>query len=88
MRFAVAVPGDGSIIDYYVRTASHPPERIRHSGFPKGDATAASAANAFLKRVLGAGESVMPEEADGLDNLDSTAYCFSGTILFNGLPSP
>lgn len=87
---SVSALTDGTITDYYVTNSepsSGPDQGV--PGFPKGDADQASAAaNAFLKRVLGAGESVELEEPSGMDSLDSTTYRFSGTILLNGLPSP
>ena len=87
---SVSALTDGTITDYYVTNSepsSGPDQGV--PGFPKGDADQASAAaNAFLKRALGAGESVELKEPSGMDSLDSTTYRFSGTILLNGLPSP
>ena len=80
---SVSALTDGTITDYYVTNSepsSGPDQGV--PGFPKGDADQASAAaNAFLKRVLGAGESVELEEPSGMDSLDSTTSRFSGTIL-------
>ena len=87
---SVSALPDGTITNYSLNST----ETVSRSDtglptFPQGDPEqAAAAAESFLDRVLGDGESVVLEEPSGLDSLDSTAYRFSGTILLNGLPSP
>lgn len=87
---SVSALADGTITSYSldsVETVSRPSSGL--PSFPEGDPEQArSAAESFLKQVLGSGESVILEEPTGLDRLDSTTYRFSGTILLNGLPSP
>lgn len=87
---SVSALADGTVVSY----TCTPSETVSHSNsalpsFPQGDPEGArAAAEAFLKRVLGSGESAVLEEPTGLDRLDSTTYRFSGTILLSGLPSP
>lgn len=87
---SVSALADGTVVSYTrnpSETSSRPSSGL--PAFPQGDPQQAqAAAEAFLKRVLGAGESVALEDPTGLDRLDSTTYRFSGTILLNGLPSP
>lgn len=87
---SVSALTDGTVVSYTCNpseTLSRPSSGL--PAFPQGDPQQAqAAAETFLKRVLGAGESVMLEDPTGLDRLDSTTYRFSGTILLNGLPSP
>ena len=87
---SVSALADGTVISYTLNpaeTVSRPSSGL--PAFPQGDPEMArSAAETFVKRLLGAGESLALEEPAGLDSLDSTTYRFSGTILLNGLPSP
>lgn len=87
---SVSALADGTVVSYTLNpaeTVSRPSTGL--PAFPRGDPEEAqAAAEAFLKRVLGSGESVVLEEPTGLDRLDSTAFRFSGTIALNGLPSP
>ena len=87
---SVSALADGTVVSYTCNpseTPSRPSSGL--PAFPQGDPQQAqAAAEAFLKGVLGAGESVVLEDPTGLDRLDSTTYRFSGTILLNGLPSP
>lgn len=87
---SVSALPDGTIVSYTLspsETASRPSSGL--PSFPQGDPQQAqTAAQSFLKRVLGTGESAVLEEPTGLDRLDSTTYRFSGTILLHGLPSP
>ena len=87
---SVSALADGTVVSYTLNPAeavSRPSSGL--PAFPEGDPEQAqAAAEAFLKRVLSAGESVILEEPTGLDRLDSTTYRFSGTILLGGLPSP
>ena len=87
---SVSALADGTVVSYTLNpaeTVSRPSTGL--PAFPQGDPEEAqAAAEAFLKRVLGSGESVVLEEPTGLDRLDSTTFRFSGTIALNGLPSP
>lgn len=87
---SVSTLADGTVISYTLNpseTVSRPSSGL--PSFPQGDPEKAqAAAEAFLKRVLGSGESVALEEPTGLDQLDSTTFRFSGTIVLSGLPSP
>ena len=87
---SVSTLADGTVISYTLNPSeadSRPSSGL--PSFPQGDPEKAqAAAEAFLKRVLGSGESVALEEPTGLDQLDSTTFRFSGTIVLSGLPSP
>lgn len=79
----------GRVLSYY----SYSPDEDGDSAplsLPKGDpAKAKTAAAAFLKKVLTAGETVdLDAAASDTSSLRQTRYYFRGTILLNGVPSP
>lgn len=79
----------GSILSCY-RYSSEDDRDSTPLRLPTGDqAKAKEAASAFLKRVLGSGETVDLDAAASSENsLRQTRYYFRGTILLNGCPSP
>ena len=80
---------DGTVTSYHLGESMAVPSGGDFPAFPQGDAAAAAqAAQAFLDRVLGEGESVELGEPRGMDSLGGDSWRFSGQILLNGLPSP
>lgn len=79
----------GKILSYYNFSADDGRNDVPLS-LPKSDpAKAKQAAAAFLKRVLGSGETVDLDAAAGnADRLGETRYYFRGAILLNGQSSP
>lgn len=81
----VSAAEDGKVLRYYADAAAP----VSNSGFaptfPAGNrAQAKAAAEAFVKKLLGAGETVSLEDA-GSDRLGMTSYRFRGEIKLNGL---
>ncbi|MBD5118258.1 MAG: S-layer homology domain-containing protein [Clostridiales bacterium] len=84
----IAASESGSIISYY-RYDNDETWDSAPLSLPKSDpAEAKDAAAAFLKQVLGSGETVDLEAADKTNSLRQTRYYFRGTLLLNGCPSP
>ncbi len=78
----------GKILSYY-RYDEEDNREDAPLSLPKSDpAKAQGAAEAFLKRVLDAKETVKLDPAGGADSLRQTRYYFQGTILLNGYASP
>lgn len=83
---SVLADEDGKILSYYTYGgAVSTPASGFAPAFPEGDLDSArSAAEAFLKKVLTKGESILPDEDPRL-SLGATSYRFYGEILLNGL---
>lgn len=83
---SISATEQGKILSYHRSSYTSAPYTGTFSpSFPAGDLDSArAAAQAFLKKVLTAGESFTMEER-GNNSLSATTYRFGGEILLNGL---
>lgn len=85
----VQAQDDGTITSYRLSQDDYVTNIVGFPSFPQGDeAAAARSAQAFLDKVLRAGESAALGTPRGMDTLGGDSFRFSGTLLLNGLPSP
>ena len=91
-NLTVTADDTGRVYNYYLYTDSQENNYDNHlaPAFPKVTKEMASeAAQAFLKKVLGANESVIFSTADDkLNPSEQNRYNFSGALRINGLESP
>jgi len=81
----VSAAEDGKILRYYADAAAPISNSAFAPAFPAGNRSQAkAAAEAFVKKLLGTGETVSLEDA-GSDRLGMTSYRFRGEIKLNGL---
>jgi len=83
----VSATEDGKVLRYYADAAAPVSSPSFGASFPAGNRNQAkAAAEAFVKKLLDANESVSLEDA-GSDQLGMTSYRFRGEIKLNGLPA-
>lgn len=86
-QLSVSATEDGKILRYYNSTDQNTfnPGYSTGPAFPAGNRDSArTAAEAFVKKLLAAGETVTFRE-QGRDRLSTSSYRFNGEILINGL---
>jgi len=79
----------GKVMSYYLNAKDESyNNKLNLPTFPKtGRAAAKSTAEAFVKKVLGSGES-LKWDTDSDSTASTSQHSFSGDLLLNGLPSP
>ncbi len=79
---------NGKVMSYYLNAKDEASDNSNIPAFPKTSRTAAqSTAEAFVKKLLGAEES-LKWDTDADSTASTSQHTFSGEILLNGLPSP